>query len=189
MTCGLTQAGINVIAGIDNDPACKDTYEKNNPNSKFILADVFELTEKELAKKTGIKKNDNNLILIGCSPCQFWSIIQTDKTKSTKTKNLLVEFKRFVDYFNPGYILVENVPGILRKKGESGLEKFISDLEEGGYKVSYDIVDMNDYGVPQSRKRFSLIANRVLDKKIFPEINSKKKPTVADFLCGQLLFF
>ena len=106
MTCGLTQAGIDVVAGIDNDPACEETYTKNNPNSKFILADVFDLKEIELEKKLNLKKNDKNLILIGCSPCQYWSIIQTDKTKSKKSKNLLTEFKRFVDYFNPGYVFV-----------------------------------------------------------------------------------
>ena len=116
MTNGLIQAGINVIAGIDNDPMCKDTYEKNNPGAEFILEDVFELKEILLEEKIGLKKNDDNLILIGCSPCQFWSIIKTDKTKSEKSKNLLIEFQRFVKHFNPGYVLVENVPGILLRK-------------------------------------------------------------------------
>ena len=45
MTHGLKQAGINVIAGIDNDVEAKKTYETNNSGSKFILADVFTLTE------------------------------------------------------------------------------------------------------------------------------------------------
>lgn len=43
MTYGMREAGIDVFAGIDVDIKCKDTYEKNNPNSKFILADIFEL--------------------------------------------------------------------------------------------------------------------------------------------------
>lgn len=182
MTCGLTQAGVNVIAGIDNDPKCRETYQKNNPDSKFILADVFELKESDLEKELKLKKNDDNLVLIGCSPCQFWSIIRTDKTRSEKTKNLLLEFKRFVDYFNPGFVLVENVPGILGKQDKSGLGSFISDLERKGYKVHFEVVNMNDYGVPQTRKRFSLIANRVLGRAIFPEREKNKKPTVADFI-------
>lgn len=65
-----------------------------------------------------LTKNDNNLVLIGCSPCQFWSIINTDKTKSQKSKSLLIEFSRFVKYFMPGYVVVENVPGVLRCKEE-----------------------------------------------------------------------
>lgn len=181
MTNGLIQAGIEVVAGIDNDPVCKETYEANNPGAEFILEDVFDLKEKKLAEKLDLDKNDDNLILIGCSPCQFWSIIQTDKTKSEKSKNLLIEFQRFVKYFNPGYVLVENVPGILNRKEESGLEKFVSDLENDGYVVHYDIVNMNNYGVPQARRRFSLIATRLQDVpiKISP---TKKKLTLRDVL-------
>ena len=41
--------------------------------------------------------------------------------KSEKSKDLLKEFRRFVEYFNPGYVVVENVPGVFRKKEESGL--------------------------------------------------------------------
>ena len=181
MTNGLIQAGIEVVAGIDNDPICKETYEANNPGAEFILEDVFDLEEKKLAKKLDLKKNDDDLILIGCSPCQFWSIIQTDKTKSEKSKNLLIEFQRFVKYFNPGYVLVENVPGILNRKEESGLKKFVDDLENDSYVVHYDIVNMNDYGVPQARRRFSLIATRLQDVpiKLSPK---KKKLTLRDVL-------
>lgn len=181
MTCGLTQAGIDVIAGIDFDIACKETYEKNNPKSKFILADVFKLKEEDLAKELKLKKNDNDLVLIGCSPCQFWSIIRTDKTKSAKSKNLLVEFQRFVDYFNPGYVLVENVPGILGKKDKSGLDEFVSTLEDKGYKVHYEIVNMSDFGVPQSRRRFSLIATRV-SKKLSLTKKNKVRPVLKTVL-------
>ncbi len=48
MTNGLIKSGIEVVAGIDNDPMCKDTYEKNNKGAKFILKDVFDLKEREL---------------------------------------------------------------------------------------------------------------------------------------------
>lgn len=182
MTCGLAQAGIKVIAGIDNDVSCKETYEKNNPGSKFILADVFQLQEKALRKTLGLKKNDDNLVLIGCSPCQYWSVIRTDKTNSKKSKNLLLEFKRFVDYFEPGYVLVENVPGILYKKARSGLEAFISGLESKGYRVYSKIVNMNEYGVPQTRRRFSLLATRLHEEPIFPKPNKRQGPTVKDVL-------
>ncbi len=180
MTCGLVQGGINVLAGIDNDPAREDTYVKNNPDSKFILADVFDLKERDLAKRLSLKKKDDDLVLIGCSPCQFWSIIRTDKTKSKKSKNLLMEFKRFVDYLLPGYVLVENVPGILNKKEKSGLDRFVADLEANGYKVHYEIVNMSDYGVPQSRRRFSLLGTRLHKDPIFPIKDSGQRPTVRD---------
>lgn len=181
MSSGLQDAGIKVLAGIDFDKECQNTYEANIIGSKFILADVFELKEKDLEKNLKIKKNDENLILIGCSPCQYWSVIRTDKTTSSKSKNLLHEFHRFVKHFNPGYVIVENVPGILKKKEESGLNKFVRSLEDQGYKVHYEIVNLNNYGVPETRKRFSLIANRVSDEVVFPEADSSK-PTVRDFI-------
>jgi DNA (cytosine-5)-methyltransferase 1 len=151
MSYGMQKAGVKVLAGIDYEPTCKETYEANIKDAEFILADVFNLTAKDLQKKLNLQKNDDELILIGCSPCQFWSIINTDKNKSEKSKNLLVEFRRFVEYFKPGYVVVENVPGVLRKKEESGLASFISWLEEkqNGYKVHFDVHNVSDYGVAQ----------------------------------------
>jgi DNA (cytosine-5)-methyltransferase 1 len=182
MTKGMSKAGIKVIAGIDFDPECKATYEANNKGSKFILADVFQLKESELEKELSLKRNDDNLLLIGCSPCQFWSMIRTDKRKSEQSKDLLREFGRFVKYFNPGYVVVENVPGIERRKDESGLTAFISDLEKRDYKVKYKVVNLNDYGVPQTRKRFTLVATRVNKDFVFPSPSKKEKPTVKDFI-------
>lgn len=182
MSYGMQEAGIKVLAGIDFEPNCKKTYESNLKNAKFILADVFELKEQNLENDLNIKKNDDNLILIGCSPCQFWSIINTDKSKSSKSANLLVEFERFVKYFNPGYVVVENVPGVLRKKNESGLDTFINWLENNNYKVHFEVHNVSDYGVPQSRKRFTLVANRITNEKIFPIKSENKKLTVKDVL-------
>jgi DNA (cytosine-5)-methyltransferase 1 len=140
------------------------------------------LEEKELQELLSLKKNDNNLLFIGCSPCQFWSILRTDKSKSKQSKDLLIEFNRFVKYFNPGYVVVENVPGIESRKDESGLTAFIGDLENSGYKVKYKVVNLNEYGVPQTRKRFTLVATRINNDFVFPEPSKFKNPTVKDFI-------
>lgn len=182
MSYGMQKAGVNVLAGIDYEPTCKKTYETNIKGAEFILANVFDLTEQDLEKRLGLKKNDDELILIGCSPCQFWSIINTDKSKSEKSKNLLVEFRRFVEYFKPGFVVVENVPGVLRKKEESGLASFIDWLKEKKYKVHFDVHNVSEYGVAQNRKRFTLIANRVSDKEIIPIKKHGDKPTVKDVI-------
>ncbi len=176
MSYGIQQSGIQVIAGIDVDKSCKETYESNINGAEFIHANVFDLKEQELEKKLSLNKNDDNLVLIGCSPCQFWSIINTDKTKSAKSKNLLVEFSRFVKYFRPGYVVVENVPGVLRKKDESGLNEFIEWLKTNGYSnPHFKVHNVNNYGVPQNRKRFTLIASRLSDCEIKPlEIDGEK---------------
>jgi len=181
MSFGLQESGINVIAGVDFDPDCEDTYEANIKGAKYVLADVEKLKEEDLSKEIDIKKNDDNLILIGCSPCQYWTIIRTNKNKSKKSKNLLHEFHRFVKYYNPGYVVVENVPGIMNKHKESGLDKFVNGLREQGYAVHYKVINLNNYSVPEMRKRFSLIANRVTKDEIFPKANNSC-PVVSDFL-------
>ncbi len=182
MSFGLQQAGINVLAGIDVDPTCQKTYESNIKGARYILADVMKLGEKKLsAQIKDLSKDDDNLIFIGCSPCQYWTIIRTNKSRSRNSKHLLGEFHRFVKYYNPGYVIVENVPGILRRRRESGLDRFISDLRRRGYIVQYKVVNLNDYGVPETRRRFSLIANRVSGRRVFPE-PGPWRPTVSDFI-------
>ena len=160
MTYGLREAGIDVVGGIDIDKEAKATYEYNNPGSKFILRDITELPEDYLEKNFAIEKADDNLIFVGCSPCQYYSIIRSSKMKSKKSKDLLLQFKRFIEYYNPGYILVENVPGIVTNK-DSVLPAFLHFLTQKKYIVQYKIVNMKDYGIPQNRKRFSLIATRL----------------------------
>lgn len=182
MSYGMQKAGIQIIAGIDVDENCKATYLANITGARFIQANVFDLKEEYLETELSLKKNDNSLVLIGCSPCQFWSIINTDKKKSMESKNLLKEFRRFVEYFNPGYVVVENVPGVLRKEKESGLDVFIIWLKENGYAVHFDVHEVSEYGVPQHRKRFTMIANRVTAIEISPIKVSEKKLTVKDVI-------
>lgn len=182
MSYGMQMAGIKVIAGIDFEKSCKETYEANITDAKFLLEDVSELTVEKLEKDLHIERNDDRLILIGCSPCQYWSIINTDKEKSKKSKNLLKEFRKFVEYFNPGYVVVENVPGVLRNKRKSGLSGFISWLKKNSFAVHFDNHDISEYGVPQSRRRFTLLANRITKKKIAPIKMDGKKMLVKDVI-------
>lgn len=180
MTYGLRQAGIDVVAGVDIDSNAKDTYEINNPGSVFIEGNIRELEESYFERNFDIKKNDDNLILVGCSPCQFYSLINTSKVKSEESKDLLLEFQRFVDYYNPGYVLVENVPGITTNK-HSVLPEFISFLEKSGYTyIESKIIDMSYYGVPQSRRRFSLIASRV--KPVSFPAKGTKQALLKDYI-------
>lgn len=186
MTSGFQQAGIDVLAGIDNDPNCKETYEYNNKPSKFIEADVKKLTVKELVEKTGISRNDDNLIFIGCSPCQYWSKIKTIKTKSKESKNLLEDFQRFVEHFKPGHLVIENVPGILRRVDESPLKTFLDFLDKEKYHYTYKVINASHFGVPQTRRRFLLIASRVTECVSLPIADTKKNPfTVREFIGNQ----
>lgn len=180
MTYGLKQSGIDVIAGIDLELNCKETYELNNLGSTFVHADITKLPLAYFEKHFNITKNDDYLVLVGCSPCQYYSLINSSKEKSKKSKDLLLDFQKFIKYYNPGYVLVENVPGIVTNK-ESVLPKFLAFLEKFGYKyIKYDVVNMSDYGVPQTRRRFSLIASRIDDIDL--PIADNKKAILKDFI-------
>lgn len=130
-------------------------------------------------KELGIKRNDDDLIMVGCSPCQYYSIINTNKTHSRKTKNLLKSFGRFVEYYNPGFILVENVPGILSNK-DSIWGVFLKLIKKMGYTGEYKVLDLSYYGVPQSRKRFSLIMSRV--STVTLPLKENKRALLKDFI-------
>lgn len=182
MTQGLRQAGIDVVAGVDFDIDAQETYEFNNPQSTFVHTDIRRLRSDFFERKFGIERNDDELILVGCSPCQYYSIINSNKKKSYKSKDLLKNFARFIEYYNPGFVLVENVPGIMTNKN-SILPFFLRRLGELGYNnIKYDVVDMAYYGVPQSRKRFSLIATRLDIADLQLPARDKKKAILRDYI-------
>lgn len=161
MSFGLFQAGIEILGGIDNSVDCKRTYEANVPRAKYVRRDITRLSANVLGKRLGIEADDPNLIFCGCSPCQFWSKIRTDKSKSVQTAFLLKKFEKFIRAFRPGFVVVENVPGLYRRKDNTILRNFITFLEDHGYNFKDGIVNANHYGVPQNRMRYLLIASRV----------------------------
>lgn len=182
MSYGLARSGVKILAGIDCDPECKATYEHNNKPARFLERDIAALNPVDLASELGIEQNDDDVILVGCSPCQFWSKINTDKTKSAKSAFLLREFERFVDWFNPGFVVIENVPGLLTKKRRTILPQFKKFLESRGYCYAHGVVNANLYGVPQNRKRYLLVATRLLEKIELPKGRKNKHLVVRNFI-------
>jgi len=177
VTCGFRQAGINVLGGIDFDEVFEDTYEKNNPGSTFIPKDITQLTFQELKDKLSIDENDDNLIFIGCSPCQYYTNLKTDKTKSKKSRLLLEDFQEFAEHFWPGYIFIENVPG-LNKDPDSPLGNFKQFLKENNYVFDDDVVNAKHYDVPQNRRRYVLLASRVDSEMSIPKGDKENVETV-----------
>lgn len=156
LTYGLQKAGIPVVAGIDIDQSCEYAYTHNN-NCRFIGKSVEELTGKEVEALFG---RADVKILVGCAPCQPFSSHQKDKKNRSghKSWRLLYEFARLVRETKPHIVSMENVPELSK---ETVFNDFTSSLKEEGYSVSYQVVNVADYGVPQRRKRLILLASRI----------------------------
>lgn len=178
VSCGFHQAGIDVLGGIDSDALCRKTYEKNN-RARFLQCDIEQLDYDDLKKEFSIKSEEDDLVFIGCSPCQYYTNLNTDKTKSDRGKMLLSVFGNFVEYFVPGYLFIENVPGI-EKREESPLIDFKNKIKKLGYRYEDGVINMKHYGVPQNRRRYVLLASRVDKSVSLPEKEVSPLRTVRD---------
>jgi DNA (cytosine-5)-methyltransferase 1 len=182
MSFGLHSAGIQVLGGVDNSEDCKVTYEANVPGAKYIKHDITTLSAAELSRQLGIRQNDRNLVFSGCSPCQFWSKIRTDRTKSAQTAYLLGHFQRLIRYFRPGLVVIENVPGLYRRTDNDILRDFLDFLRGQRYDIADGIVNAAHHGVPQNRLRYVMIASRVGKVTPLRPSHEGEALTVADFI-------
>lgn len=177
VSCGFNSVGIKVLGGIDIDPKFKKTYEENN-GAIFLNEDVSNLAPEKLCELLPIEKNDNNLIFVGCSPCQYYSNLKSDKTKSKQGRLLLDDFKEFVLHFRPGFVFIENVPGLEKNEG-SPLHSFKQALQEQGYVFDQAVLNAKYFGVPQNRRRFVLVASRITESISLPKKICSKEQLVT----------
>ena len=182
MSHGFSMAKVNVLGGIDIEEQFKETYEANHKGAKFIHRNITQYHPEDLQEELNLKKVDDSLIFIGCSPCQYWSKINTNRHQSAYSNNLIYDFQRFIKYFHPGYVVVENVPGILKKQNNHTLLNFLDFLIFHGYKYRYDLISTDRFGVPQRRKRFLLIATRLNKDIPFPEEEVNEALKVENFI-------
>jgi len=156
LTRGFLDAGINVVAGIDVDEGCRRTYEANNQPTRFIAADLRQLTPEDVASLIHGIPNDQ-LMFAGCAPCQPFSK-QRRVVGHRKDRTLLGGFAAIVAEFNPRFVIVENVPGIVKVPGNSTYRRFLTSLRALGYRFAEGRLDAKWFGVPQTRRRWVVIA-------------------------------
>ena len=158
LTRGLLDAGIQVVAGFDCDKGCRATYEHNNRGVRFVLADLKETDLVTLPVPLDSGQNEE-VIFAACAPCQPFSPQHrggADRSRAT----LLGAFGRLVGRFQPSYVLVENVPGIVRVPGFSTFRRFCRTLDDNDYTHVLDVLDAKQFGVAQNRRRLVLIASK-----------------------------
>lgn len=169
LTHGLASAGINVRVGVDVDPACEYPYTKNN-RARFLLKSVSEIESCELAS---YYLPGSIRLLAGCAPCQTFSSYNQKAATNDDRWWLLRHFSRLVGELLPELVMMENVPGLL---DHVVFDEFIAALESNGYEVSKQVVNCQDYGVPQHRNRLVLLASRLGPISLLTPAQFKAKP-------------
>lgn len=174
---GMKSAGLNVVAGVDLDPACRHPIEQNT-GAQFACRDVSAITGADLDSWFG---NAGVRVLAGCAPCQpFSTYSQSRKTVDIRW-NLLSEFRRLAVEVLPEIVTMENVPGLA---DQAVWREFVEALKGAGYFVSWRKVACEDFGIPQKRRRLVLLASRLGEIDLLKPSNTAHV-TVRDAI-GQL---
>lgn len=158
MTEGLKMADFKTKYAFEIDPIAAMTYELNHEKTKVFTQDIRTVDTKKIRKEL---RGKTIHLLAGCPPCQgFSSIRRLNRNKPVDDeRNLLInEYVRFVDDLRPFTIMLENVPGLQMSEDFSLAVNY---LREIGYFVDYKVLNVKDYGVPQSRKRLVMVGSRL----------------------------
>jgi DNA (cytosine-5)-methyltransferase 1 len=154
---GFQQAGFTITLGVDIDPDAAQTYRSNFPESIFIEADIRSLPVSVL--EPWIRDRTQPVLFCGCAPCQPFSKQNRQRCDNDLRESLLSEFARFVEYWRPEYVFIENVPGMQRLEGKNGpLSMFIDLLQNLQYCYDVKVLPALSFGVPQTRERLVLMA-------------------------------
>lgn len=148
---GFRQAGFNVLWANDNDPAIKDSYLFNHPGTKLLIQDINILDPNEIPESDGF---------IGGPPCQPWSIAGKQRGLTDKRGKLFNKYISIIKIKKPKFFLIENVKGILNPKFKDVFNDFIESLSSAGYNVSWKLLNVLNYRIPQIRERVFIIGIR-----------------------------
>lgn len=147
---GFENAGFDIVFANDNWKGCWKTYEKNH-NLKINRKSIEDITGDEIPDVEGF---------IGGPPCQSWSLAGAMKGIKDSRGQLLYDYVRLIEEKKPKFFLAENVPGMVCKTHYDEFEKFRDALKDIGYSISFQVLNANDYEVPQDRKRVFLVGLR-----------------------------
>jgi DNA (cytosine-5)-methyltransferase 1 len=162
-TLGLTRAGFKVTAFNEFNKAAIQTHEANFPDSILLKEPVSGATDITKVPDSVFEpyKGKTNLVFAGF-PCQGFS--KAGKKNATDPRNQMFrQFVRVVKITRPEFLIGENVTGLTSmKSGPKEEDPLVLDIilkafEEIGYKITYQVLEACDYGVPQKRKRILLI--------------------------------
>lgn len=178
LSLGLGKAGWRGIFAIEKDPMAFSTFRFNmvDPKSRYSHFDWVDWLPVEPTTIQKVLKNHMEQLkslnrkvdlIAGGPPCQGFSLAGMRNSNDPRNK-MSHEYIKMVRVVEPKFLLLENVKGFSSTfKDENGgpVKKPYSEivkksLEKIGYKVFYDFVHCERFGVPQERTRFIMIGIR-----------------------------
>lgn len=186
---GFHAAGINTLVAIEYVKSCVDTYSANHPEVHVIYSDIRNVTAEQILPY--IPADGVDIVSSGM-PCETFSTAgNTSRSFYDDRQFLFREGIRIAKIANAKMILFENVPAITTKAVEKGANELIVDvlkreLAEAGYENFIEVVlNATNYGVPQRRNRFFILASRIKDLKLSAPIPTHDKEiTVSEAFAG-----
>lgn len=156
-------------------------YKNLYPKNEIICGDITDKKIFEMMVKKYKEKNCD--FLIATPPCQGMS--NAGKMDPNDKRNLLItQTIEFIKQTKPTYIIIENVPGILKfsiqvdDKKIKIVDYIENNLKELNYNINYDVLNAADYDTPQYRKRAIFLISKK-GKWDFPK-KSDRQLTVKD---------
>lgn len=153
---GAKRAGVYVIFANDNSAPALNTYQEYRnllavPDARIVGGDI--------AKIDSFPTCD---LLMGCYPCQSFTMGGPRSPFGDPRSNLFVQFRRCLVAVNPKFFITENVSGLVWLNEGKHLKMHLESLRKagGGYNISCDLLNAKEYGVPQDRKRVFIVGVR-----------------------------
>lgn len=153
----------HILGGIDINKTALATYARNI-GAPTVCKDVrsFAADPESLSAVLGAGPIESlrPLVFVGCPPCQGFSAHRKKDDRDDPRNDLAVAFANLCKHFLPDAVVMENVPEILKGRFARYFSLASSILENAGYNLTKEILDLSRYGVPQKRMRAVVIGVR-----------------------------
>lgn len=145
---GLEGAGFGHSLAVEIDKDAAATLRLNRPEWDVHEGDVREIDGK------GYKGVD---LLAGGVPCPPFSIAGK-QLGADDERDLFPEALRLVREAKPSAVMLENVKGLASARFTTYRLSILEALNDLGYEADWRLFNASDFGVPQLRPRFILVA-------------------------------
>jgi len=137
---------------------CNRTYKKNI-GIEPLDEDISAIKKEVLLSYLSIKGRPISIdVLISCAPCTGLSrTIRKNLVEDDPRNSLVVRSADFVEWLSPSIFLMENVGELIEGRFNYHYNTLRMRLEQLGYEVDSSVHSLNEFGLPQRRRRALVI--------------------------------